>query len=217
MTHAHPTVSRNVSGPRSRNVLGLIRKQLTLFSYALVMGPMAALLHELGHWTVGKAVGFQPILHASAVSGVPEEAPFGGKPLGVALVALAGPAVTFIITTVGYVLWRRRSSRTWALALAFATPVRFVLNLLFFVGSVLVALGIAERGKQNFDEMIASLALGVPVEPVVGIGAVALPLAWSLIIRRLDEDRWTSVGSLLAGTAIGMALWLGPIGRSLLP
>lgn len=194
-----------------------IQKPATLFLYALVMGPLAALTHELGHWIVGKAAGFQPVLHAYAVSGLPEAAPFGGNPLGVAAAALAGPVVTLLLTAAGYALWRQEASRNWALALAFAAPIRFVLNLMYFVGTGLVALGIVERSNPNFDEMTASLALSVPVFPLVGIGALVLPLAWWLIIRRLDEDRWASVASLLAGTLIGMALWLGPIGRSLLP
>jgi hypothetical protein len=181
------------------------------------MAPVAALLHELGHWIVAKAAGFQPILHAYAVSGLPDAAPFGGNPTGVAAVALAGPAVTLLLTAVGYRLWRQDWSRSWALALAFAAPTRFIINALFLIGSMLVALGVAERSNPNFDEVIAASALGIPAVALAIIGALVLPLAWWSIIRRLNQNRWVDIAFLAAGTVAGMALWLGPVGNSLLP
>ena len=197
--------------PSRTRVLG------TLFVSALVMAPVAALLHELGHWIVAKAAGFQPILHAYAVSGLPDAAPFGGNPTGVAAVALAGPAVTLLLTAVGYRLWRQDSSRSWALALAFAAPTRFIINALFLIGSMLVALGVAERSNPNFDEVAAASALGIPEVSLAIIGALVLPLAWWSIIRRLNQNRWVDIAFLAAGTVAGMALWLGPVGNSLLP
>lgn len=188
-----------------------------LFLAALVIAPVAVLLHEVGHWVVAKAVGFQAVLHAYAVSGPPEVAPFGGNPTGVAAVALAGPMVTLLLTALGYTLWRRDSSRKWALALAFAAPTRFIINALFVVGSVLVALGVAERSNPNFDEITAASALGVPAVSLAIIGALVAPLTWWSIIRRLDQSRWACVASLAAGTAVGMTLWLGPVGELVLP
>jgi hypothetical protein len=188
-----------------------------LFLSALVMGPIAALLHELGHWIVAKAAGFQPTLHAYAVSGIPEAAPFGGNPSGVAAVALAGPAVTMLLTAVGYTLWRQDSSRSWTLALAFAAPTRLIINALFLIGSMLVVLGVAERSNPNFDEVTAASALDIPAVSLAIIGALVLPLTWWSIIRRLGQYRWVDITSLAAGTIIGMALWLGPVGDSLLP
>jgi len=197
--------------PSRTRVLG------TLFLSALVMAPIAALLHELGHWIVAKAAGFQPILHAYAVSEIPDAAPFGGNPSGVAAVALAGPTVTLLLTAVGYLLWRQDSSRSWALALAFAAPTRFIINALFLLGSMLVVLGVAERSNPNFDEVIAASALGIPAVSLAIIGALVLPLAWWSIIRRLNQNRWVDIAFLAAGTVVGMALWLGPVGNSLLP
>jgi len=197
--------------PSRTRVLG------TLFLSALVMAPIAALLHELGHWIVAKAAGFQPILHAYAVSEIPDAAPFGGNPSGVAAVALAGPTVTLLLTAVGYLLWRQDSSRSWALALAFAAPTRFIINALFLLGSMLVVLGVAERSNPNFDEVIAASALGIPAVSLAIIGALVLPLAWWSIIRRLNQNRWVDITFLAAGTVVGMALWLGPVGNSLLP
>lgn len=194
-----------------------MRKPLTLFVSALVLGPLGVLLHEAGHWAVAKAAGFEPVLHAHAVTGIPETAPFGGNPIGVAAASLAGPLVTVLLTALGYALWRQQGSRAWALALAFSAPVRFLLNLAFLAGSALVALGIAERGDPGFDEMMAARALDVPVLPLVLIGATVLPLTWVLLIRRLRGERWRSVAALSAGTAAGLALWLGPVGAFLLP
>lgn len=189
----------------------------TLVLSAFVAGPIAVLLHELGHWIVANAAGFQPVLHAYAVSGVPDAAPFAGNPTGVAAVALAGPMVTLILTVAGYTLWRRDPSRSWALAMAFAAPTRFIINVLFLVGSVLIALGVAERSNPSFDEVNAASALGIPAASLAVIGALVLPLTWWFIIRRLDQNRWTAVAAIAAGTLIGMTLWLGPVGKLLLP
>ena len=56
-----------------------IQRLMALFGWAMLLGPLAVLLHELGHWVVGQAAGFQPTLHAYAVSGLPEKPPFGGN------------------------------------------------------------------------------------------------------------------------------------------
>lgn len=188
-----------------------------LFVWALALAPLTILLHELGHWVVAKASGFEPVLRYSAVSGIPEVPPFGGKPLGVAASALAGPLVSIFLTATGYLLWRRRPSLTWALALAFVAPVRFLINVMFLLVSAFVALGVVPRPSPKFDEMTVALALGLPVLPIVAVGAITLPLAWFLIIRRLGVDRWRSVAPLLAGTVVGIALWVGPVGQMLLP
>ena len=189
----------------------------TLFLFALVLTPLGVVLHEAGHWTAGQAAGFPTVLHAYAVSGIPEAAPFGGNPLGVGIASLAGPAVSVLLTAFGYVIWRQDPSRLWALALAFSAPTRFLVNVFYLLGSVLVAMGIAERGNANFDEMTASRALDMPALPLVLVGAIVLPAAWALIIRGLDTSRWTSIAALAAGTGAGLALWLGPVGTFLLP
>lgn len=194
-----------------------MRRFATLFLFALVLTPLGVLLHEAGHWAAGKAAGFQTVLHAYAVTGMPEEAPFGGNPTGVGIAALAGPAISMLLTAFGYASWRHRPSRAWALALAFSAPTRFLVNLFFLLGSALVAMGIAERSNPNFDEMTASRALDVPVLPLAVVGALVLLAAWSLIIRRIEKDRWTSLAALSAGTGGGLILWLGSVGSILLP
>jgi len=88
---------------------------------------------------------------------------------------------------------------------------------MFLLVSAFVALGVVPRPSPKFDEMTVALALGLPVLPIVAVGAITLPLAWFLIIRRLGVDRWRSVAPLLAGTVVGIALWVGPVGQMLLP
>ena len=69
------------------------RRLWTLFRWSLMVGPIAVLLHELGHWIVAVTAGFQPVLHAHAVSGIPETAPFGENPAGVAAGSMIGMAL----------------------------------------------------------------------------------------------------------------------------
>ncbi len=101
--------------------------------------------------------------------------------------------------------------------MAFSARWRFLINVFDLLGSVLVAMGIAERGNANFDEMTASRALDMPALPLALVGAIVLPAAWALIVRGLDTSRWTSIAALAAGTGAGLALWLGPVGTLLLP
>lgn len=182
------------------------------FLLATLLAMPAILLHELGHVAVAQLAGFTPVLHHASVDGIPEAAPWGGNPMGTAAAALAGPLVTGLLLLLA--LWGARRNRAWGLPLLAAAPMRFVINLLFLLQSLLVSLGIFAAAGANFDELTAARALGLPEVPVVAAGALVLVVAWGALLKA--RPGWRNLLALFAGALLGTMLWLGRIGPALI-
>jgi hypothetical protein len=180
------------------------------FVLSALLFPLTVVLHELGHFLVGRSFGFPTLLHAASVTGLPETPPFDGEAGGVALAALAGPAVTLALAALG-LLYR---TRVWGLPLMATALVRFLVNLLYMVQQGFVAAGIAAASDPNFDEVLAARALGVAPQPLAAVGALLL-LAGLVFLWRQAGGRGFFV--LMAGTVAGMTLWLALLGPRLLP
>lgn len=117
---------------------------------AALVAPLTVIAHELGHFLAGRAMGFDAELRAASVS--------GGAVLGrapdwmVAVQALAGPLVTFLLLASAFAIGRRRA-KPWVIALAATAPLRFLVGASYLTWSIYAwSQGGELRGSPNFDE-----------------------------------------------------------------
>jgi hypothetical protein len=183
---------------------------LAAFGFCVVLFPLSVVLHELGHFLIGRVFGIPTELHAASVSGLPETAPFGNSPGGVALASLAGPAITMLLVVLGFAF----RTRVWGLPLLAVALARFFVNLAYMIQQRFVAAGIAAPSNPNFDEIQAARALDLPPQPLAAVGAVLL-LAGLVFLWRFAGPRGFLV--LTSGTIAGMVGWLVLLGPRLLP
>lgn len=70
----------------------------------------------------------------------------------------------------------------------------------------------------NFDELNVSRAAGVSVDWLIAIELLALVAAcWYLASRIPRSERMLALLSCMAGMIVGLAFWIGLLGRVLLP
>lgn len=176
------------------------------------MAPAGIILHEMGHFIVGLSLGFPVRLNVGSVSGGP--AIGTASDLDVAMQASAGPLVTIALMAVAaWGLLTRPGSR-WAFALAITAPIRFIVGgtYLFWVGKAWLEKS-AFQGTPNFDEYNAALALGVSPVWLVAVQIFGLVAYWIWATTRPRPiARIASVGSVLVGAIIGIAMWMALIG-----
>lgn len=190
------------------------RAMLAWAGSAAVLAPLAILVHELGHYLVGQALGLEGLqFHHASVShaGWPADAPQWQR----AALPAAGPLVTLAIVFASAVLatWRP-SLAPFALALALGAGVR---SVALGIGFLVVQLR-HPGAVGDFDEFNAASALGLPPGLVVALNVAAIVAAWAWCIRRTPAGhRVAAVAVSAAGAAAGIALYMGLVGPALLP
>jgi hypothetical protein len=195
-------VARN----RARNKQNLA----ALLVWSVILVPVTVLVHELAHWLVARSAGFPAQLHFASVSGFPEQAPFGGAPIAVGLVALAGPAMTLAFVGLGMA----NARHAWGKALVATALPRFALNAVYMFQQSLVLAGIAKASAPNFDEAVAGRALALPPQLLASVGALVLVIGLIWLWRRAGARGFAL---LVLGTAAGLYGWMGILGPRLLP
>lgn len=207
MTITHSPSTSEVS---SSNVSKRKAPYPRLAGWAAFFAPCAVLLHELGHWVGGYALGYDVLLDVGSVSG---GAQLGEAPGShVAFQAGAGPVISIALTLFALSFIRKDGNVYWALALVAVAPVRFLVVASSLVIDLIVAVLGGTRGVPNFDEYNTAAGLGVPAYPVF-LGVVAFLLwAWWSVWKRLPKQRWLSLVMLIAGAAFGLILWFQVIG-----
>lgn len=183
-----------------------------LTAWAAVLAPLGVLLHELGHWVAAQALGYSgAALLTASVS--------GGAKLGeapgwmVAVEALGGPAVTVVLIMIALQALRRSQPPLWAIALGATAPLRFLVVGVHLVVKIgMLAMG-QQLGTPNFDEYNAAAGLGWPPEPLYAAVLALLIYAWVKVVRHaLRGWRWIGLLALVAGSAVGLALWMNVVG-----
>jgi hypothetical protein len=170
----------------------------------------------MGHFLVGLSLGFPVQLNVGSVSGGP--ALGSATDLAVALQASAGPLVTAALMVIAaWGLIARPGSR-WAFVLAITAPLRFIVGgtYLFWVVKAWIE-RTAFQGTPNFDEYNAALALGLSPVWLVAIQFGGLIAYWIwTAMRPMPAGKIASVGSVLVGAVIGIAVWMALIGPAVL-
>jgi hypothetical protein len=192
------------------------RQHLVLLGWSAALAPAGIVLHELGHFIVGRAYGFPVRLNVGSVSG---GASLGSAPdMTVALQASAGPLVTIGLMAIAMLGLSKPPLRLWALALAITAPIRFIVGgtYLFWVAKALIE-GTRFQGTPNFDEYNAAIALGISPVALVMVQMVALAMFWAWAINRAKPiGRIISLVSIMIGAVIGIVLWMALIGPAVL-
>ena len=198
----------------------------TWIGASVIAVPLGVLLHELGHFLVYWAFGFQgAALHYSSSSHTLERTFWqlvdSGRvssaasllPLWkVGIGTVGGLLATYLVTAACCILAARKSPHPLVIALGVFAPVRFL--------SGLPAIPVVLAGGRvtGTDEAHLAALTGIPVLLPVLTGLMVLLFAWIWMVRRIPKDhRWLSLGSLLSGLALGIFVYFFLLGPRLLP
>ncbi len=196
---------------------GNLKTLLVFAAWGAIAAPATILLHELGHFLAGLALGTPDIaLHYGSVSDSAAESGFPAFRVGVQ--ALAGPVVTILLMAACVVALRKSPEHPLFFTALFAAPIRFAVGAvyLYFVAAAAFQ-GIAP-GQPNFDEFKAAQMLNFPVVPLL-VAELVLTLAlWSWAARRLSNAiRWPALAGTAIGIIAGIGIWIAVLGPLLLP
>lgn len=189
------------------------RRAILCGSAASVAAPVTILLHELGHYLADKAFGFpNVVLHYGSTSNGAAEAGFPLWQQGIS--AAAGPLTTIAILLLCCYIVARYGPHPVAVATGLVAPIRmFIIGVLFIMARMKNA-----NMSGNFDELNASRAGGVSVDWLIAIELLALVAAWWYLASRIPRrERMLALLSCMAGMIVGLVLWIGLLGRVLLP
>ena len=200
---------------------------LTWMGASVIAVPLGVLLHELGHFLAYRAFGFQGVvLHFSSATHTVENTLWqqiyrGNLAAAASLIPLwkvglataAGILVTIVVTVVCCVFAARKDAHPLAIALGIFAPLRFLSG----ISTIPVALS-GRPVRAGTDEAHLAVLTGIPLIVLVFAGLLFLVLAWIWMVRAIPKDhRWVSLGSLVAGLALGILLYFRVLGPWMLP
>jgi hypothetical protein len=198
--------------PRGRSIPALAR----LAGTAAIVAPATIVLHEGGHWTAGRLLGFPARLGPFGVSGGPT---LGASPdWQVVLAAGAGPLVTAVLAAWAWFRLRRGRNSSLAFATALLAPVRMLVGGVYAWSALGAWLaGERYRGHPNFDEYNAASALGANPLPIVLAELALVATLWVWAISGQPRGRRaTRTVTVAAAGAAGIATWAYAAGPALL-
>lgn len=202
------------------------RLAATWIGFSIIAVPLGVLLHELGHFVAYRVFGFQGVaLHYSSSTHFVErtfwQLVYRGDsaaaaallpPWQVGLATAAGIFMTCLVT-LACCIWAAKNPHPLAIALGVFAPVRFL--------SGLPTIPIVLSGKPvraGTDEAHLAVLTGIPLLLLIFAGLLVLVLAWIWLVRRIPKDqRWTTLGSMVFGLALGIFFYFWLIGPRLLP
>jgi hypothetical protein len=176
-----------------------------LFLFALVLTPITIVLHELGHFSVAALSGRPAELHLSSVSG----GALPSDPMWLqAAQAGAGPFVTFLLTFIGLVAFRR-GGHLWAMALTAGAISRVITDLGYLcIRLFLFAIGKPFAGNPNFDELVFARHVGLNEVVASSIASTILGVTVWLLWRWAEPGRRAAQ---LAATILGVMVAYVPM------
>ncbi len=215
-TVAHPPPK----GTESTKQDGERRTRAFAFALATIFAPAAIVIHEAGHFLGYVVFGFpEPKLHYASAGwdGIQEfsrhlragelaEAQSIADIGQSGIASAAGPLMTYVMIAAG--LWAlRRYESVFGAALSVAAAAR-----------VSVLLPALTRASEGTDEAGVSRALLVPEVPLHLLGlAVCMAGVFGSLVLLHQQGRTRLMPALVVGTLFGVGLWMGPVGRLVLP
>ena len=194
---------------------------------SVVAVPLGVLLHELSHLLFNLAFGFQGLaLHYSSTTYSMEKtfwqliyrgdlaAANSIIPLWkVSMSTAAGILGTCLVSSVCCLFAARKNPHPLVIALGIFAPVRFLSGL----STIRVWLA-GKPVRAGTDEAHLAALTVIPMPFLIFAGLLFLVLVWIWMVRHIPQDhRWTYVGSLFSGLAIGSFFYFWVIGPWLLP
>ena len=194
---------------------------------SVVAVPLGVLLHELSHLLFNFAFGFQGLaLHYSSTTYFMEKtfwqliyrgdlaAANSIIPLWkVSMSTAAGILGTCLVSSVCCLFAARKNPHPLVIALGIFAPVRFLSGL----STIRVWLA-GKPVRAGTDEAHLAALTVIPMPFLIFAGLLFLVLVWIWMVRHIPQDhRWTYVGSLFSGLAIGSFFYFWVIGPWLLP
>ena len=194
---------------------------------SVVAVPLGVLLHELSHLLFNLAFGFQGLaLHYSSTTYSMEKtfwqliyrgdlaAANSMIPLWkVSMSTAAGILGTCLVSSVCCLFAARKNPHPLVIALGIFAPVRFLSGL----STIRVWLA-GKPVRAGTDEAHLAALTVIPMPFLIFAGLLFLVLVWIWMVRHIPQDhRWTYVGSLFSGLAIGSFFYFWVIGPWLLP
>jgi hypothetical protein len=178
--------------------------------------PLTIVLHELGHYLAALWAGSpNPALHYSWTS--PGDLAAKDASIG-AVIGLAGPAVTVILSVFACAWILFRSPAHWAFALAVSAASRLVVAVPYTVLIIVVRLTGGSLSPPVFDEYKAGIALGWSGDALLASTAIVLVGALVCVGVKLPRgERSIAWPGLVIGTSLGWILWMTLLGPTLLP
>lgn len=193
------------------------------FATGFASVPVAILLHELGHYTTGRLLGWRDLaFHYARVnlaSGGPIVAGATHAPWMVALGYVAGPAVSLALIFVAALLVGGSGRHPMPAGLGLSSTVRFLWPLA--TGIVVVLRWIVSNHAPfhpDLDEFNFAANSGMPPWLCLFSSFFAAAIALFWMTRRLWHRELASpLVSLALGVAVGFAFYLGLLGPRVLP
>jgi hypothetical protein len=131
----------------------------------------------------------------------------------VRLATTGGIVVTYVVTIACCIFAAKKGPHPLVIALGVFAPVRFLSGL-----PTMIAILSGKRVSTGTDEAHLAALTGIPLLLLNFTGLLVLLLAWIWMLRKIPKDhRWISLGSLVAGLALGIFVYFSVLGPRLLP
>lgn len=184
---------------------------------AALAAPVTVLLHEIGHFLAGLAMGFPDlVLHYGSVSDTAAESGMPQWQLGIQ--SAAGPIVTILLALVCCVYVARRGPDRWAIATGIVAPIRFLIGVVYIGYALLVWWRGGRMEGSNFDEHNVAVASGLPLMLILAMEIVFLLSVWVYLFRAIRGVDWrVALASIGVGAVAGLLMWITVLGPLVLP
>ncbi|WP_143960295.1 hypothetical protein [Litoribacter populi] len=186
-------------------------------AWPIIFVPITIMLHEMGHYIIGFMFQFPNLqLHYGSVSHTATELDF--PPWQLALQASAGPLITILIASLPCYFATKREQNIFLISLGIVAPIRFLIGSVYLFWIVIIFFSGGSMGASNFDEYNVASLTTIPLAFILIVETIFMLWTWWFLGNRIHKKgRIIFIASIIAGTSLGISLWLNIVGPILLP